>query len=133
MAYIVSGNFRGVGFRGDIEGQCRPKRSILLSKDDQLFKNVMKILGVVIGLVFGLPLVYLWVPGLVTSLLMLGGIVGFFWLVVKFVAAAKNGVTTDSNTHHHHCREMFNDMSASIRYGGPGYISESNSWCSDDD
>ena len=93
----------------------------------------MKIFGVVIGLGVAIPLVFFVVPGLVTSLLMLGSIVGFFWLVVRFVSAAKNGVNTNSNSHHHHCREMFNDMSASIRYGGPGYISESNSWCSDDD
>lgn len=104
-----------------------------MSKDDLLFKNVMKIFGVVIGLGVAIPLVFFVVPGLVTSLLMLGSIVGFFWLVAKFVNAAENWANTNFNSNQNHCWEMFNDMSASIRYGGPGYISESNSWCSDDD
>ena len=59
-----------------------------MSKDDLLFKNVMKIFGFVIGLGVAVPLVYFVVPGLVTSLLMLGGIIGFFWAVAKFASVA---------------------------------------------
>lgn len=68
-----------------------------MSKDDLLFRNVLKIFGIVIGLVVGLPLIYLVVPGLVTSLLMLGGIVGFFWAVAKFVGAAQCNQDTEQD------------------------------------
>lgn len=93
-----------------------------MSKDDLLFKNVLKVFGVVIALVVGLPLVYLVVPGLVTSLLMLGGIVGFFWAVIKFVSVASSCDQATSDP-----KEIYR-RGASIRYGGNDYMTNGNSW-----
>lgn len=59
-----------------------------MSKDDLLFKNVMKIFTVIGVVGIGLPLLYFVVPGLVTSLLMLGAIIGFFCMVAKFANIA---------------------------------------------
>ena len=104
-----------------------------MTKDDLLFKNVIKMFAFIGAAVLGLPLLYFVVPGLVTSLLMLGAIAGFFYLFIKFVTVARNNAATSLSCNSSRSRQqMMEHLSASIRYGGPGYISKSNSWCPED-
>lgn len=107
-------------------------KDLAMSKDDLLFKNVMKIFAVVGALGIGLPLLYFVVPGLVTSLLMLGAIAGFFYLFIKFITIIRNNAAGSSCNSDRSRQQVFDHLSASARYGGPDYVSESNSWCPED-
>lgn len=106
-------------------------KDLAMSKDDLLFKNVMNIFAVVGALGIGLPLLYFVMPGLVTSLLMLGAIGGAAYGLLAFLANTRNSAAIALSSNHPN--QFLDDLSYTARSAGKSYGSESFGMCPEDD
>ena len=103
-----------------------------MSKDDLLFKNTLKLFGFIGAAVVLLPILFLVAPGLVKSILMLGAIAGFFYLLIKFITIGRDSAACTPCNSDVPNQRLLDDLSAFTRYGETDYVTVDNSWTPED-